>query len=31
MDVTLAGGYWYWVAGTGTLIYAVIFIGPRIL
>jgi len=31
MDVTLAGGYWYWVAGTATLIYAVIFIGPRIL
>jgi heme/copper-type cytochrome/quinol oxidase subunit 3 len=31
MDVTLAGGYWYWVAGTDALIYAVIFIGPRIL
>jgi heme/copper-type cytochrome/quinol oxidase subunit 3 len=31
LDVTLAGGYWYWVAGTATLIYAVIFIGPRIL
>lgn len=32
LDVTLAGGYWYWVAGTGTLIYLVIFVlGPRVL
>ncbi len=29
LDVTLAGGYWYWVAGTGALLYAVIFWSPR--
>jgi heme/copper-type cytochrome/quinol oxidase subunit 3 len=31
LDVTLAGGFWYWVAGTGAIVYAVIFWGPRIL
>jgi heme/copper-type cytochrome/quinol oxidase subunit 3 len=29
LDVTLAGGYWYWVAGTGAIIYLVIFWSPR--
>jgi hypothetical protein len=31
MDVTLAGGFWYWVAGTGAVLYVVLFWGPRIL
>jgi len=31
MDVTLAGGFWYWVAGTGLVLYVVLFWGPRIL
>ena len=29
LDVTLAGGYWYWVAGTELIIYLVIFWSPR--
>jgi heme/copper-type cytochrome/quinol oxidase subunit 3 len=29
LDVTLAGGYWYWVAGTGAIIYLVVFWAPR--
>lgn len=31
LDVTLAGGFWYWVAGTGVIVYAVIFWGARVL
>jgi cytochrome c oxidase subunit 3 len=31
LDVTLAGGFWYWVAGTGTVLYVVLFWGPRFL
>ena len=31
LDVTLAGGFWYWVAGTGVIVYGVLFWGPRIL
>ena len=31
LDVTLAGGFWYWVAGTGVVLYVVLFWGPRIL
>ena len=31
LDVTLAGGFWYWVAGTGAIVYAVLFWGPRVL
>jgi cytochrome c oxidase subunit 3 len=31
LDVTLAGGFWYWVAGTGAVVYAVLFWGPRVL
>ena len=31
IDVTLAGGFWYWVAGTGAVLYVVLFWGPRIL
>ena len=31
LDVTLAGGFWYWVAGTGVILYAVLFWGPRFL
>jgi heme/copper-type cytochrome/quinol oxidase subunit 3 len=31
LDVTLAGGFWYWVAGTGAVVYAVIFWGARVL
>jgi heme/copper-type cytochrome/quinol oxidase subunit 3 len=31
LDVTLAGGFWYWVAGTGVILYAVLFWGPRVL
>jgi cytochrome c oxidase subunit III len=29
-DVTLAGGYWYWVAATNALIYAAIYWFPRV-
>jgi cytochrome c oxidase subunit III len=31
LDVTLAGGFWYWVAGTGVVVYAVLFWAPRII
>ena len=31
LDVTLAGGFWYWVAGTGAIVYAILFWGPRVL
>ena len=31
LDVTLAGGFWYWVAATGVVVYVVIFWGPRFL
>ena len=31
LDVTLAGGFWYWVAGTGVVVYVVIFWGARFL
>ena len=31
LDVTLAGGYWYWVAATAALNYAVIYWSPRLL
>jgi cytochrome c oxidase subunit III len=31
LDITLAGGYWYWVAGIWAVIYAVMYIGPRVL
>jgi heme/copper-type cytochrome/quinol oxidase subunit 3 len=31
LDVTLAGGFWYWVAGTGLILYVVIFWGARFL
>lgn len=30
-DVTLAGGFWYWVAGTGLVLYVIIFWGARFL
>jgi heme/copper-type cytochrome/quinol oxidase subunit 3 len=30
LDVTLAGFYWYWVAGTWLIVYAVVFVGPWI-
>jgi cytochrome c oxidase subunit III len=29
LDVTLAGGYWFWVSGTGVLLYFVVFWSPR--
>ena len=29
LDVTLAGGYWYWVAGTWAIVYAVLYWAPR--
>lgn len=29
LDVTLAGGYWYWVAATGVILYVVVFFSPR--
>jgi heme/copper-type cytochrome/quinol oxidase subunit 3 len=29
LDVTLAGGYWYWVAATGVVLYFVVFWSPR--
>jgi cytochrome c oxidase subunit III len=31
LDVTLAGGYWYWTAGIWVLIYATIYFAPRVL
>jgi len=31
LDVTLAGVYWYWIAATWVLIYAVVYISPRVL
>ena len=31
LDVTLAGGYWYWAAGTWVAIYAVVYWGARVL
>jgi cytochrome c oxidase subunit III len=31
LDVTLAGGYWYWTAGVWVLIYATIYFAPRLL
>src|SRR2546423_13992521 len=31
LDTTLAGGYWYWVAATWAVTYAVIYFGPRVL
>ena len=31
LDVTLAGGFWYWVAGTGLILYGIIFWGARFL
>jgi heme/copper-type cytochrome/quinol oxidase subunit 3 len=31
LDVTLAGGYWYWVAGTWALIYSLVYFGARVL
>ena len=31
MDVTLAGGFWYWVAGMGLVVDLVVFWGARIL
>jgi cytochrome c oxidase subunit III len=30
-DVTLAGAYWYWVAGTWAVIYFVIYLSPRLV
>jgi heme/copper-type cytochrome/quinol oxidase subunit 3 len=31
LDVTLCGGYWYWIAGTWILCYAVVYFGARVL
>jgi len=31
LDVTLAGIYWYWVAGTGVLVYVIVYWGGRLL
>lgn len=30
LDVTLAGGYWYWTAATWILCYATVYIGARV-
>jgi len=30
-DITLAGGSWYWVAGSYLIIYVVIYLSPRLL
>ena len=30
-DITLAGGSWYWVAGSYLVIYVVIYLSPRLL
>jgi heme/copper-type cytochrome/quinol oxidase subunit 3 len=31
LDITLAGGYWYWLTGTWVLAYFVFYISPRVL
>jgi heme/copper-type cytochrome/quinol oxidase subunit 3 len=31
LDVTLAGIYWYWVVGTGVILYGVVYWGARLL
>ena len=31
LDVTLAGGYWYWVAGIWLLVYATVYLSPHFL
>jgi heme/copper-type cytochrome/quinol oxidase subunit 3 len=31
LDITLCGGYWYWTAGTFAVVYAVIYLGPRVM
>jgi cytochrome c oxidase subunit 3 len=31
LDVTLAGIYWYWVVGTGVIVYVVVYWGARLL
>jgi heme/copper-type cytochrome/quinol oxidase subunit 3 len=31
LDVTLAGGYWYWLSGIFAIVYAVIYFGPRLM
>ncbi len=31
LDVTLAGGYWYWVTGSWLFIYATVYFAPRLL
>jgi heme/copper-type cytochrome/quinol oxidase subunit 3 len=31
LDITLAGGYWYWVAGTWLLLYFTVYFAPRLL
>jgi heme/copper-type cytochrome/quinol oxidase subunit 3 len=31
LDMTLIGGYWYWIAATWVLIYATVYFGPRVL
>jgi cytochrome c oxidase subunit 3 len=31
LDTTLCGGYWYWTAGTWVVIYATIYISPRLM
>jgi cytochrome c oxidase subunit III len=31
LDVTLCGGYWYWVTGTWIVVYAVVYFGARLL
>lgn len=31
LDLTLAGGYWYWATGMYALVYAVVYFAPRIL
>ena len=30
LDVTLAGGYWYWLAGVFVVVYAVVYWAPRV-
>jgi cytochrome c oxidase subunit 3 len=31
LDVTLAGGYWYWLAGVWVVVYFVVYFGARVL
>jgi heme/copper-type cytochrome/quinol oxidase subunit 3 len=31
VDVTLTAGYWYWTAGVGAVVYAVVYLAPRVL